>query len=170
MQTLKPENQREAAQVVAIGAFALITRAALMERVAGGCVAPKGLVCGCGHGEVYECANDVFLGGLYLGKLGARQRPRELVEVVGRYLGLMELMDLSEKDVRGITQMVREAREARAGCCDYCGGAGKEGGGLLQCGRCQRAHYCTKECQVGAWKKARAGQVAELPHKAYCMR
>ena len=36
--------------------------------------------------------------------------------------------------------------------CQACGrGDGRHGNGLLKCGKCNGAHYCSKECQVAHW-------------------
>lgn len=53
--------------------------------------------------------------------------------------------------------------------CDWCAKQSRVDGDLKRCSSCVVARYCSKECQVAAWKGERVGN--ELPrerHKAYC--
>lgn len=41
--------------------------------------------------------------------------------------------------------------EGMKSCCWHCGKRPEEGECLLKCGKCEKASYCSKECQVSSW-------------------
>jgi len=55
--------------------------------------------------------------------------------------------EMQDKIMKSIAQA-----ESRGQCCDHCGAPQAPGKNLLRCSKCKQASYCSKECQIKAWK------------------
>jgi hypothetical protein len=136
----------------ALAAWALLSRAALTERVSAKCVECKARSCSHSHPPLYEESTaDVYFAAQYYIQLPLVSRDRTKMFIVKRYLPLINhVYGENVSVVKSINDMVEDTIERHKRMCDECGKEGIED--LKLCSRCKVCVYCSKECQVKGWQ------------------
>ena len=131
-----------------------------MECMAAGCGLGSAM-CTIEHPCVHEATQLVFFTGQDLLQVPPRHRDIDasidswpaLVRHVSKYHMCMQILYGDEdEDVMEIMSLVQQTSDVDARYCDNIGCSRRVDPSLLRCARCKTAAYCSKDCQVKAWK------------------
>ena len=131
-----------------------------IECMAAGCGLGAAM-CTTEHPCVHEATQLVFFTGQDLLQVPPRHRDMHasldtwatLVRQVGKYHMCMQILYGDEdEEVMEIMSLVQQTSDVDARYCDNIGCSRRVDPPLLRCARCKTAAYCSKDCQVKAWK------------------